>query len=98
MTYKTLQTNFERELLFHLIFSLKRKKITKEQGQKIAKEFLSVLRSANNPENFMEQIAKIAPYYLEIRETFLKVIPEYEEENVKDRLQNIRQTLKGGII
>ncbi len=98
MTYKTLQTNFEKELLFHLIFSLKRKKIAKEQGQKIAKEFLEVLRNAENPESFLQEISKIAPYYIEIRESFLKVVPEYEEENVEEKLTNVRQILKGGII
>ncbi len=98
MTYKTLQTNFEKELLFHLIFSLKRKKITKDQGQKIAKEFLEVLRCADNPEDFLQGISKIAPYYLEIRESFLKVVPEYEKENVEERLINVRQILKGGSI
>jgi len=98
MTYKALQTNFEKELLFHLIFSLKRKKITKEQGQKIAKEFLTVLHEADSAQSFMDKISKIAPYHLEIRETFLKVAPEYEKEDVAERLVNLRQTLKGGII
>lgn len=96
MTYKTLQTNFERELLFHLIFNLKKKRITKAQGQKIAKEFLTILHEADSAKDFMDQISKIAPYHLEIRETFLKVAPEYEKEDVEERLSNIRQTLKGG--
>ena len=98
MTYQTLQTNFEKELLFNLIFSLKRKKITKEQGQKIAKEFLRVLRTSEDAESFISEISKIAPYYLEIRETFLKVASQYEKENVQERLVSTRAILEGGNI
>ena len=97
MTYKTLQTNFERELLFHLIFNLKKKKITKERGQIIAKEFLRVLHDSDSAVSFIEKISKISPYYMEIRETFLKVASEYEKENVEERLIKVREVLKGGI-
>ena len=38
MEYKTLQTNFERELLFQIIQNIKRKKLTKKNAKKVAKK------------------------------------------------------------
>ena len=97
MTYKALQTNFERELLFHLIFNMKKGNITKGQGQTVAKEFLEVLRSEANSEGFLNSISKKAQLYPEIREAFLIVAKEYETESVNEKILKVREVLKGGL-
>jgi len=97
MTYQTLQTNFEKELLFNLIFNMKKKRITKERGQKVAKEFLKILKAEKDAQGFMDSMTKISPYYPEIRETFLKVAYEYENEKISENLTKVREILKGGL-
>jgi hypothetical protein len=96
MTYKTLQTNFERELLFHLIFNMKKGRITKARGQKVAKAFLQVLKTEQTIEGFINTLSKEAQFYPEIREAFLISVGVYEKENVQENLAKVRQILKGG--
>jgi hypothetical protein len=95
MTYKTLQTNFERELLFHLIFNMKKGKLTKERAQIVAKDFLEVLKSETSIDGFMGSISRKAQIYPEIRDAFLTIATEYEKENVKERLENVRHSFAG---
>lgn len=97
MTYQLLQTNFERELLFHLIFNMKRGKISSKRAQEVAQEFLKILKSEESVEGFMKSLSKKSEYYPEIREAFLTVALEYEKENVKERLEQVRMLLKGGV-
>lgn len=97
MTYQTLQTNFERELLFHLIFNMKKGRITKARAQKVAKAFLQVLKKEQTIEGFMSSLSKEAQFYPEIREAFLTAIKEYEKEHVQENLEKVRQVLKGGV-
>lgn len=97
MTYKLLQTNFERELLFHLIFNMKKGKITNARAREVSKEFLATLHSEESVGGFMQALSKKAEFYPEIREAFLTVASEYEKEMVNENLDRVRNILKGGI-
>ncbi len=97
MTYKSLQTNFERELLFHLIFNMKQGRTSSVRAQEIAKEFLAVLKNEESAGGFMEALSKKAEFYPEVREAFLTVAREYEKEMVDENLLKVRNLLKGGI-
>ncbi len=97
MTYKTLQTNFERELLFHLIFNMKQGRTSSARAREIAKNFLDVLRTEQDAQGFMNSLSKKAEYYPEIRSAFLTVASEFEKEMVDENLERVRTILKGGI-
>lgn len=97
MSYKKLQTNFERELLLSLIISLRSGKISSKKAKLIAGEFLTVLKNETTIEGFMSSLSKKAEFYPEIREAFLKAATEYEKEMVDERIGNVRNMLKGGV-
>lgn len=96
MLYKQLQTNFERELLFHLIFNMKKGRTSTLRAKEIAREFLVTLRSAENPQEFMNALSKKAEFYPEVRDAFLTVVKEYEKALVDENLEKVRKMLKGG--
>ena len=98
MTIKTLQTNFERELLFHIIFQIKKDRISNGRAQEVSKEFLKVLIREDTVEGFMESIAKLTPYYPEIREAFLTIITQYEKETVEEKLREVRKEFLKGVV
>ncbi len=97
MTYKALQTNFERELLFHLIFNMKQGRTSSARAREIAREFLSVLKAEEDAQGFMNSLSKKAEYYPEMRSAFLTVASEFEKEMVDENLERVRNMLKGGI-
>lgn len=97
MTYKTLQTNFERELLFHLIFNMKKGRTSQARAQEIANEFLSVIKTEYEVTGFMNRLSKKAEFYPEIREAFLTVAKDYERDMVDKNLEKVRAILKGGL-
>ncbi len=97
MSYKKLQTNFERELLLSLIISLRSGKISSKKAKLIAGEFLTVLKNETTVEGFMSSLSKKAEFYTEIREAFLKAAAEYEKEMVDEKIGNVRNMLKGGV-
>ncbi len=92
MTYKTLQTNFERELLFQIIQNLRHKKLTHEEAKIVAQRFMPVLKSETAQE-FIESLAKLAQYHPEILEAFIKTIREYEKDEVANTLSRARVCL-----
>lgn len=97
MTYKVLQTNFERELLFHLIFNMKQGRTSSKRAREIARDFLSVLRSENDAQGFMSSLSKKAEFYPEVRSAFLTVASQYEKDTVDENLARVRALLEGGI-
>jgi len=95
MEYKTLQTNFERELLFQIIQNIKRKKLTKKNAKKVAKAFVPTLTS-EDADTFIEKNARLCEFYPEIMEAFLVTIKDYEQYVVTSGLSNVRIEMKGG--
>jgi Asp-tRNA(Asn)/Glu-tRNA(Gln) amidotransferase B subunit len=95
MEYKTLQTNFERELLFQIIQNIKRKKLTKKNAKKVAKAFVPTLTS-EDADTFIEKNARLCEFYPEIMEAFLVTIKDYEQYVVRSGLSKVRTEMKGG--
>lgn len=97
MDYLTLQTNFERELLFQIIFKLGQKKLEKARARKVAQAFLPTLKSIDAPE-FIKRNAKLSEFYPEILEAFLVTVKEYDRQKTEINLIDVRQEMKGGEI
>lgn len=93
MTYKTLQTNFERELLFQIITLLRNKKITNVRSKQIAQVFLPML-SLSSADEFIEKLAKMSYNYPEIMEAFIIAVRMYEKENVSEGLAQVRNEIQ----
>lgn len=98
MTYKQLQTNFERELLLHLVLGLRRERISNERSKKIASEFLKILRAETTVDGFRDKLSKISQFYPEIREAFLTTFEDYEKDLKNVRLQQASEYIKNGEI
>lgn len=95
MELKTLQTNFERELLFQIISNLRHDKLTKSRAKNVAKAFLPTLK-LNDAEEFILNNAKLSEFYPEILEAFLVSVKKYEEETKLNKLNLVRVKLTGG--
>ncbi len=92
MDYKTLQKNFERELLVQIIQNMRVKKLNKKGAKKVAKAFLPTL-TCENTDQFIERNARLCEFYPEIMEAFLITIKDYEERLRVDRLNLAREKL-----
>lgn len=93
MTYKTLQTNFERELLLQVITGLRQKKFSNDYAKRIAKAFLPALNS-ENPDQFMDSLTKMSYRYPEIMNAFIPVAKDYEKEMVSVNLEKVRSEME----
>jgi hypothetical protein len=94
MDYKTLTTNFERELLFQIIYKMRQQKLTKKGARKVAKAFLPTLTSADAQE-FIEKNARLCEFYPEILEAFITTIKQYDEEQKFQNLKQVREEMEG---
>lgn len=94
MEYKTLLTNFQRELLFSIILNMRKGKIDKKQAKKIAKVVLPAFKS-ESIEAFFKEIERISKYSPEISEAFVKTLEEYEKETLEEKIKIVRQSLGG---
>lgn len=92
MEYKTLLTNFQRELLFSIILNMRKGKIDKKQSKKIAKIVLPAFKS-ESIEAFFKEIERISKYSPEISEAFVKTLKEYEVKTIDERLNKVRKDL-----
>ena len=92
MNYKTLQTNFQRELLYQIITSLKSGKLTHPRARQMASDFLPTLK-LESPEAFIEKVSKLSEEYPEILNAFLASIKQYEKSQVKEGLESARTSI-----
>ncbi len=96
MDYKTLQINFERELLLQIVISMREKKLDKKGAKKVAKAFMPAMTSVDEAA-FINKTARLCEFFPEILEAFLKTIKEYDEELKNKNLKLTREELvKGG--
>ncbi len=92
MEYKTLKTNFQRELLFFIILNMRRGKITKKNAKLIAKIVTPFFKNENIDE-FLKGIEKACKYSPEITEAFIKTVREYEKATLKGKITMVRNSI-----
>lgn len=97
MTYKKLQNNFERELLFQIITKIRRAQISSIRARKIAQAFLPALKS-KDAETFIGILNKLCYGYPEMLEAYIKAVKEYEDEKVTEGLVKARTNIKRAIV
>ncbi len=95
MDYKSLKTNFERELLYQVIIRIREKRLTLTRAQKIAIAFLPAVKE-ETPELFLQRVSKVSEGFPELTEAFIASVSKYEQENQTSKLNEVRRKLKGG--
>ena len=98
MTYETLKTDFEREMILMFVLLMRKNKISDLRARLISKAFLDVLKISNGCKEFLNNLSRICPQYPEIIEAFIKVSNNYENVSVKDKLSNSKFYLQKGQI
>ena len=95
MNYKTLQTTFERELIFEIIMGLRKGKLSYEGSKGIAKAFLPSVEKETVDE-FVESLVRLCRYFPEVTNAFIRAYSVYEKERREMTLLTVRNELKGG--
>ena len=92
MTFKKLKTNFERELLFQIIQNLRKNKLTHDDAQNLAKEFLTLVNSGTS-EEFMVKLSRLSETHAEILEAFIVTVGDYEKDHISECLKTARKNI-----
>lgn len=95
MTYKKLQSTFQKELLYQIITNLRNKKLSHNRAKRTAQVFLPVLKSEDE-KIFLDALTKLSYSYPEILEASIVAVGEYEKEKIIEELIRVRHGLKGG--
>lgn len=95
MTYKKLQTTFERELIFEIVMNLRKGTLSYEGSKRIAKAFMPVIKN-QTAEDFIKSLMVLCRYFPEITDAFIKAYGEFEKEDTALTLNVVRDELKGG--
>lgn len=93
MTFKTLKTNFERELLFQIITNLRRKKLSQKGASYIAKDVLLKIKEESTEESFLQSVSGLGEKYPEVMEAFIKSAYEYEKEFKAEKIEEVKNSL-----
>ncbi len=94
MTYQTLKTNIERELLMVLILGLRHNNISKPRAKEVTKQLLKVLRGTDSTQEVLDNISRICQIFPELIDPYIKVAKKYEEEDVKERIDRVLNSLQ----
>lgn len=92
MDYKTVQNNFQRELMVQIILKLKRKEISTSYARRIA-QIVVPLKKLPTVEDFFKEITLNYTKSNEIRDAYLTTLKGYEDFVKDERLKEVRTNL-----
>lgn len=92
MDYKTLKTNFQRELLVQIVLKLKRKEISTKYVQRIA-QIIVPLKKLPTLEEFLKEVALNSTRSPEIRDAYITTLKGYEDIVKDERLKEVRTNI-----
>src|SRR5258708_3355472 len=80
---QNLIIDVEKDLLYQIMLHLRQRKISKEQSQQLAKDFLALLPVQDKKE-LLDKLYKLGEHNPEAKEVYLKyATPYFEEERLK---------------
>jgi hypothetical protein len=94
MTHKTLKTNFEREILFQIIFKMKQKRMSTKKAKQIARVVLPIVKKSTTNEEFLNDLSKLCSFYPEILDVYLSFYKDYEKEFKNEKLKSVLKSLE----
>jgi hypothetical protein len=94
---KTITTEVEKELLQVIIDNLDQAKMTVEEAQAVAKEFLALL-PLQDKKDLLDKLYKLSQDHSETKGMYLKFAKPYEEEERLKKLELMSKHIKNGQI
>ncbi len=94
---QAITTDVEKELLDVIINNLDEEKITAEEAQALAKEFLSSL-PLQDKKDLLEKLYLLGKNHNETKSLYLKYAKPYEEEERQKKLALMSEHIKNGQI
>lgn len=94
MENNKLITNFEREILFQIVFRLRQGRISSKKAQEIAIQVLKVIKNKPNEHDFSKKMAKVCEYYPEVMEAYIATFAEHEKDVKSENIKNVLESLK----
>lgn len=89
---KTFKSHVQRDLLFQIINNMKRERLSSNEAQMLAKDFLPLLES-NSVEEILSSLALLSKSYKEVAEVFYIYADEYEKTVIPQKLNAISKYL-----
>ncbi len=87
----------EKELLLEIVKNLDQSKITPEQAQLLAQEFLALL-PIQDKKDLLDKLYKLSQTNLETKGVYLNYARSYDEEERHKKLELMSQHIKNGEI
>jgi hypothetical protein len=94
---QNITTEVEKELLQIIIDNLDQEKMTVEEAQAVAKEFLALL-PLQDKKDLLEKLYKLSQDHSETKGMYLKYAKPYEEEDRLKKLELMSDHIKNGRI
>lgn len=92
-----LQSDIERDLLFHIILNMRHRKISVGEAENLAKEFLTLM-PAIDKEDLLNKLNSLGHKYPEAQAVYVKYAAPYEEEKRIKLLQTMTEHIQKGNI
>lgn len=96
-TTQNLVEEVEKDLLLAIVTNLEQNKMSIDQAEKLAKEFLALLPMQDKHE-LLEKLGKFSKLHIEAKSLFLKYGTPIEDEERKQKLELMSQHIQNGQI
>lgn len=94
---QNLFNDLEKDLTDHIIFNISHRKISTDEAQKLAQEFLALL-PAKDKEDLLGKLNVLSKKYNETKEVYAKYAASYDSEQSNKKIQQMLQHIKTGDI
>lgn len=94
---QALVNAIEKELLLAIVKNLEENNMSKEQAQRLAREFLALL-PIHDKHELLEKLSKFSKVHVEAKSLFLKYGAPIEDEERKQKLELMSQHIQNGQI
>lgn len=91
--FNDFKRDIERELMIKIIIGLRHGKISQAKAQKLAQEYLVIMKAVNSDELFTN-MGKLVGMYSEILEVYLKTANEYFTQKKEELLRAGRKYMQ----
>lgn len=87
----------EKDLLKHIIANMEEGKITVEESQQLARDFLALL-PVNDKEELLQKLNKLGKTHSEVQAVYLDLVRPHEEAIRQQKLTQMSEHIKQGNI
>lgn len=95
--FKAFVSDVERDLLFHIIFNLRRSDISLNEAQRLASDFLALLPEKGK-EQLLKKLEALGRGYPEANDVYLKYATPYYETKRHQAIDDMTKHIREGNI